>query len=67
MGGPTQWGWDEEGVVNAIYILFSESAIVGSVTPWTQFEYDCTMGYPGEDGDRQPLCRGFTQPAVICF
>ena len=70
--GPLSYVRDEECVANAIYMLFSgcggpASGSGGRVAPWTQFEYDCTMGYPGEDGDRQSLCRGFTQLAVICF
>ena len=63
---------DEECVVNTIYILFSgceglKSGSGGRTAPWTQLEYDCTMGFPGEEVDRQPLCHGFTQSVVICF
>lgn len=70
--GPLFCATDEECVANAIYILSvgggaPANGSKGRATPWTQRNFDCTMGFPGEDVAQQPQCRDFTQPAVTYF
>ena len=57
MGGPTQWGWDEEGVAKEtlfwIVVMGDRLLSTGgraSLQKNGQYrDYDDTMGYPGED------------------
>ena len=54
VAGPLFCDKDEKCVANAIFMLFGgggapASRSRGRTTPWTQCEFDCTMGFPGED------------------
>ena len=70
--GPLFFAMDEECVANAICMLFvgggaPASGSRGRATPWTQREFDCTMGFPGEDVHHNLNFRGFSQSAATCF
>ena len=49
----------DECVAKEICMLFVGGGALtrgkrGRATPWTQSQFDCTMGFPGEDPSQRP-------------